>query len=154
MVEIKTHMDHYLFTTGLKQRPVRKVISHVPQGLFYSVTEISNNQVSSYIYQVPMPENQDKITAGFHQLLPMCKYWTDWKLLWKANFPHLQLGFWRSLGDLAHSSIKLPALWKVLELAKVSYGQVLKLWELGRQQGGRASQRQAGNSLMAVMREN
>lgn len=56
MVEIKTHMDHYLFTTGLKQRPVRKVVNHVPQGLFYSVTEISNNQVSSYIYQVPMPE--------------------------------------------------------------------------------------------------
>lgn len=101
-----------------------------------------------------MPENQDKVTAGFHQLLPVCKNWTDWRLLWKPNFPHLQLGFWRSLGDVVHSSIKLRALWKVLELAKVSCGQLLKLWELGRQQGGHTSQWQAGNSLITVMKEN
>lgn len=89
MVEIKTHMDHYLFTTGLKQRPVGKVANHVPPGLSYSVNEISNNQVSSYIYQILRPENQDKVTAGFHQLLPVCKYWTDRRLLWKANFLQL-----------------------------------------------------------------
>lgn len=154
MVEIKTYMDHYLFTSGLKQRPVKKVTNHVPPGLSYSVTEIPNNQVSFYKYQIPTPENQDEVTAGFHQLLPVCKNWTDWRLLWKPNFPHLQLGFWRSLGDLVHSSIKLPALWKVLELAKVSCGQLLKLWELGRQPGGHASQRQAGNSLITVMKEN
>lgn len=44
-------------------------------------------------------------------------------------------------GGLAHASIKLPALQKVLVLAKVSCGQLLKLWELGRQRGGCASQR-------------
>lgn len=74
MVEIKTYMVHYLFTSGLKQRPVRKVTNHVPSGLSHSVTEIPNNQVSFYKYQIPMPENEDKVTAGFHQLLPVCKY--------------------------------------------------------------------------------
>lgn len=148
MVEIKTHMDHYLFTTELKQRPVGTVVNHFLSRLSYSVAEIPNNQVSSYIHQIPMPENQDKVTAGFHPPPPVCKYWADWRLLWKANFAHLHLGFWRSLRGLAHSSIKLPALWKVLELAKVSHGQLLKLWELRRQRAERASQRQAGNSVM------
>lgn len=42
----------------------------------------------------------------------------------------------------------------MLELAKASRGQLLMLWELGTQQGGCASQQQAGNSLVAVMKEN
>lgn len=74
MAEIKKYMDQNLFTTRLKQRPARTVTNHVLAGLSYSVTEIPNNQISFYKYQIPMPENQHKGTAGFHQLLLVCKY--------------------------------------------------------------------------------
>lgn len=35
MVEIKTHMDHYLLTTGLKQRPVRKVANQSTRSVLF-----------------------------------------------------------------------------------------------------------------------
>lgn len=72
----------------------------------------------------------------------------------KSKLSSSVAGFLKKPRGFSSWSIKLPALWKVLELAKVSCGQLLMLWELGTQQGGCASQQQAGNSLMAVMKEN